>query len=401
MLEPKNFRSIARTVGLSLPVLALMITISSCSRDDLAPDCFEIDPDTGICLVPDPGGTAVGINCDMFPDGAVGAEYSFTPPVGGGSGNYSNWMATNLPPGLTIDPNTGVISGVPEEPGNFEYQDITITVFDEGKGQSFDASCGALLINERLNANMVRTEPLHCIPHTSSKEELIQFLGGGDDTDITCSALNPTDLPCPLGDGNGRPPPGISFNETSCTHSGNLTGSVRGTWVWMVEIEQSDFKTRVPFCASNDVDTFHDITVTANAVNESDLKPGLLEFDPDMPLAFGDGSYEWKIDDPDCVDDPSLCSSYGFRFDLTCSPFDPPFVLNGMNSITGMSHQMTLTGPTPTPGFATRPFVASFEMLYCTASDGADCDVNGATFDQDAQTQYHFDVVGYPVLGNP
>ena len=401
MLEPKKFRSIVRTVGLSLPALALLATVGSCSRDDLAPDCFEIDPDTGICLVPDPGGTAVGINCDMFPDGAVGATYSFTPPVGGGSGNYSNWMATNLPPGLMIDPNTGEISGVPDPPGNFEYQDITITVFDEGKGQSFDASCGPLLINERLNSNAVRTEPLHCIPHTASEAEMLALLDGGDGTPITCSALNPGSLPCPLGDGNGRPPPGVTFNESSCTHSGNITGNRRGTWVWMVEIEQSEFKTRVPFCASNDIDAYHDISVTANAVDESDLKPGLLEFDPSMPIGFGNGTYEWTIDDPACVNDPAACNSYGFRFDVTCSPFDPPFVLNGTSTISGMSHQMNATGPTPSAGFATRPFVASFEMLYCTADNGAFCDVDGANFDQNAQTQYHFDVVGYPVLGNP
>ncbi|PRP90255.1 putative Ig domain protein [Enhygromyxa salina] len=401
MREPKNFPSVVRTVGLGLPILAVLTVASSCSRDALAPDCFEIDPDTGICLVPDPGGTAVGVDCEMFPDGAVGATYSFIPPVGGGSGNYSNWMATNLPPGLSIDPNTGEIMGVPEPPGNMEYQDITITVFDEGKGQSFDASCGPLLINEPLNSNAVLTEPMHCIPHTSSRDEMIALLGGGDGTQITCSAVNSGDLPCPLGDGNGRLPPGITFNDSSCTHSGNITGERRGTWVWMVEIEQSGFKTRVPFCASNDVDTFHDITVTANAVEESDLKPGLLEFDPNAPLLFGDGSYVWDIEDPACNDDPALCNSYGFRYDVTCSPFDPPFALNAESSDTGMTHGMTAMGPTPSAGFATRPFVASFEMLYCTSDNGADCDVGSANFDQNAQTKYHFDVVGYPVAGNP
>ena len=47
-----------RSVALAVPALALLV--SGCNRDSLAPDCFEIDPNTGECLIPDPGGTDVG-----------------------------------------------------------------------------------------------------------------------------------------------------------------------------------------------------------------------------------------------------------------------------------------------------------------------------------------------------
>ncbi|WP_181233967.1 Ig domain-containing protein [Enhygromyxa salina] len=334
----------------------------------------------------------------MLPDGAVGAEYDHL-PVGGGSDNFSGWMATNLPPGLSIDPDTGLISGIPApSTSNQEYGDITVSIFDERLAQSVEFDCGPLLINERINANAVRNEPLHCIPHTASKAEMIAILEGGDGTEITCSAFNESTLPCPLGDGNGRLPPGISLDEGSCTHTGSVTGDVRGTWVWMVGIEQSGFKTRVPFCASNQTDSFHEITVIANGKEVSDLLPVSFDFDPNMGLLFGDGAYEWQIDDPACSNDPSLCSSYGFSFNVTCSPFDQPFVLNGMSTTTGMAHGMTLAGPAPSAGFATRPFVHSLESLYCTSNNGASCDVDGPNFEQNAQTQYHFSVVGYPLL---
>ena len=97
----------SRRAAFVLALPALSLTLAGCMRDDLAPDCFQVVD--GICVVP--GGTAVGIDCATMPRAAVGAEYSFTPPVSGGSGNYTNWMATGLPPGLSIDPQTGALLG--------------------------------------------------------------------------------------------------------------------------------------------------------------------------------------------------------------------------------------------------------------------------------------------------
>jgi hypothetical protein len=385
-------------VGSGLVALALVTT--GCSRDDLAPDCFKIDPDTGVCLIPDPGGTAPGINCDVFPEGAVGAAYDFTPAVGGGSGNFNMWMATNLPAGLTIDPNTGTISGVPTMAGT--SSNIGLSMFDTGKGEGFDATCGDMVINDALNANRVAMETNHCIDVSASFDDMLALLDGGDGTDITCSPLanDAGSATCPLGDGNGRMAPGISFNDSSCTHSGSVSGGRRGTWVWMVEITQSDYTTRVPFCVTNDVDTFHDITETVEAVPGSDLTPGLYEYNPNADLAFGAGTHQWAIDDPACPG--ADCNTYGFRFNVTCSPFDvtAPWQVTlspSAQSPTGMTHEMSATGPAQDSKFDGRPFVASFEMSYCTSATGGFCETADATaFEQNAQTQYHFDVVGFP-----
>jgi hypothetical protein len=400
MLESNNFPSIARTTGLGITMLAFVTLLGSCSRDELAPDCFEpIAGDPG-CAIPNPGGTDVSSDCsESMPEGAVGAmyEYNFNSDVSGGTGVYNNWSAiTALPPGLTLDQDTGILSGIPEEPGNMAYP-VSISVQDANTGEDFTIDCADIVINPRLSANPIRTEPMHCLPHTTSMAEMLDKLEGGDGTAITCSMNDDVGLPCPLGDGNGRPPPGITFNESSCSFSGNINDDHRGTWVWTVKVTQSEYTTYVPFCASNEIDTFHDITLTANNVVESDLQPGLLEYDPSTSISFGNGDYEWEISDPACVNDPSQCNAYGFRYDVTCSPFDPPFSLNAMGANEGMMHGLTATGPTPSASFEHRPWVASFEMLYCTSNSGANCDVDDPNFETNAQTKYHFDVVGYPI----
>jgi hypothetical protein len=165
----------------------------------------------------------------------------------------------------------------------------------------------------------------------------------------------------------------------------------------MVEIEQSGYKTRVPFCATNDVDTFHDIGLVESGGPVSELIPGLLVYDKTQGVVFGNGTHQWSISDPACDTDPTLCNAYGFEFDVTCSPFDPPFTLNATPAPNGITHDLTAMGPAPASNFDFRPWVASFEFTYCTSINGANCDVDSPNFEQNAQTRYHYDVVGYPM----
>jgi hypothetical protein len=304
-----------------------------------------------------------------------------------------------------INPDTGEISGVPTEPpypGNapLDYS-VTITVFDEGEGQQFEAMCGNLEVHPRLNSLGLRLTDYHCLDYTSTEQDMLAALEGGDGTDITCSINTGGAATCPLGDGDGRLAPGISFDPSTCTHTGSVNSTRYGTWVWMVDITQSDYTTTVPFCATNDVTTFHDIILTANGVDDDPLQPALYEYDPDVDLGFGNGSYHWDINSPDCPGNE--CNNFGFRFDVTCSPFDvvAPWSISlspSSGGTLGLSHEMSATGPAPGDAFRARPYVASFEMSYCTSSDPNFCVVDDVpTFEANAQTKYHFDVIGYPL----
>ena len=61
-----------------------------------------------------------------MPDGQQNSSYSQTIQVTGGTPNYT-YSAANLPSGLSIDANTGVISGTPSTYGTFR---VTILVKD-------------------------------------------------------------------------------------------------------------------------------------------------------------------------------------------------------------------------------------------------------------------------------
>jgi hypothetical protein len=64
-------------------------------------------------------------------NGTVGVAYSPTPPATlsgvGGSGTGYTYIAANLPPGLSIGPSTGLVSGTPTQAGSFNSIAVTVT----------------------------------------------------------------------------------------------------------------------------------------------------------------------------------------------------------------------------------------------------------------------------------
>lgn len=85
-----------------------------------------------------------------FPLGTIGQSYSDDIAVSGGIAPYS-YALSNAPRDLTIDPRTGVISGLPRETGSF---DVVITVTD-AVGHSAQQA-GRLTVQRRALALLLR-----------------------------------------------------------------------------------------------------------------------------------------------------------------------------------------------------------------------------------------------------
>ena len=66
------------------------------------------------------------ITTNSLPAGTAGVDYSSNVAATGGTGAY-HWSASNLPTGLSIDANTGTISGYPTQPGT---KTVTVQVTD-------------------------------------------------------------------------------------------------------------------------------------------------------------------------------------------------------------------------------------------------------------------------------
>ncbi len=78
------------------------------------------------------------INCPKVNTGAIGEPYSVLIPLLGGVPPYTfTIIAGSLPPGLTLDPSTGLISGIPTTAGNYFY---TVEVTDS-LGAVYDLKC--------------------------------------------------------------------------------------------------------------------------------------------------------------------------------------------------------------------------------------------------------------------
>lgn len=163
---------------------------------------------------------AVAIGTVPLPNGTTNVLYpnQTLPAATGGTGPYT-YVATNLPPGLVLDPNTHVISGTPTQAGTYP---VKVTVTDaNGNKVTQDYS-------------IIVRDPLVLAPATLADgtvgtvypPQTIPTVTGG----VANYAYTATGLPN-----------GLAFNET--THEITGTPTLAGTYTVSVTVTDGDGKT--------------------------------------------------------------------------------------------------------------------------------------------------------------
>ena len=115
------------------------------------------------------------LDSQSMPRGFVGQNYSFTLSASGGTPPYSWSITGSLPAGLTLDPSSGAITGVPQTVAD---SPIEVTVTDAG-GTTAEANFVSSMLRF-IAANNIEVSPL-------TRQALIKYGFTGLPAEVACS----------------------------------------------------------------------------------------------------------------------------------------------------------------------------------------------------------------------
>jgi hypothetical protein len=169
----------------------------------------------------------------------VGTPYSATLVATGGKAPYTYAIVTgSLPPGLTLNPSTGLISGTPTTAGTYTF---TSKVTDSA-GNTDTVTCTLLVVSPPINLN--------CGPCSAGKA----YVGTPYSATMAVSGAK---APYTFSILSGSLPPGLTLNTTTGLISG--TPSKAGTYSFTAKVVDSN--------GSSDTDNCTIIVVGAPPVN--------------------------------------------------------------------------------------------------------------------------------------
>ena len=153
------------------------------------------------------GNAGATFNVNSLPNGTVGVAYSTILTVTNGVGPYT-FGAVDLPPGITLNGRTGVLSGTPLTPGTFF---CGLSVYDAGE-----------------NNKVVKVVPLLVEPAASAFQFTTRFLNNGEVGTVYWDQWSTSGGTGPVGFGASGLPPGLSVDPAAGVVSGSPT--VAGTF---------------------------------------------------------------------------------------------------------------------------------------------------------------------------
>jgi uncharacterized protein (TIGR03437 family) len=215
------------------------------------------------------------ISPKSLPDGALGSSYNAQLTASNGSGNYQ-WSVSQgtLPPGLSLGPSSGAITGTPNTGGTYQF---TVTVMDTQTQQSTSAGYTVGILN------ITNSSPL---PNGTT----------GTPYSVT---FNATDGPPGTYVWFIKPaPPGLTLDSTTGTLSGTPTTS--GTFRFTVGVTDNPPPGNASFPSLSTSKVFS-LTIQAAAPSSLTISPQSLPFGAlssaysAQLTANGSGAYQWSV----------------------------------------------------------------------------------------------------------
>jgi hypothetical protein len=228
----------------------------------------------------------LAISTTTLPQGIVSTAYSFSLAAAGGTSPY-NWSITagQLPPGLNLAADTGIISGTPSSSGNYS---VAVTVVDSSSpAQSATAYSVPMSIaaatSDPLSPLSITTTTLPQGTVSTAYTVSLAASGGSSPYQWTISA--------------GQLPPGVNL----AANTGIVSGTPTSSGTYSVDIAATDASSPVQSA------TVHAVQITINAasiqpssslaISTTALPQGVVSVAYSVSLAASGGTspYQWSI----------------------------------------------------------------------------------------------------------
>jgi hypothetical protein len=214
--------------------------------------------------------TALSISVPSLPPAIVNIPYRTAPfTASGGAPPYTWSTSGSLPPGLTMNPESGVIRGTPTTVGSSSF---SVTVRDAG-GVSVTTSMLVLAVNEPLSITAPPLPPAF----VNAPYPPVQFTAKGGAPPYTFAVAT------------GSLPPGIVLNPSTGVLSG--TPAAAGLSTFTIQVTDSEGTTVPTSSLSIPVTVGHPPEITT-----STLPKAILGSAYNAPLtASGAGPFTWTV----------------------------------------------------------------------------------------------------------